>query len=118
MEELLGHQFVEVVEKAAMACARTMGLGDRNYSDKVAVEAMREAMLSLPIDGTIVIGEGERDEAPMLYIGEKVGRAPEMPSTYMQLWTSPLIRWKARICAPPERTMPSPSWRPRKRAGC
>jgi fructose-1,6-bisphosphatase class II len=76
MEELLGHQFVGVVEKAAMACARTMGLGDRNYSDKVAVEAMREAMLRLPMDGTIVIGEGERDEAPMLYIGEKVGRGP------------------------------------------
>jgi fructose-1,6-bisphosphatase class II len=76
MEELLGYQFVGVVEKAAMACARTMGLGDRNYSDKVAVEAMREAMQSLPMDGTIVIGEGERDEAPMLYIGEKVGQGP------------------------------------------
>jgi len=76
MEEVLGHQFVTVVEKAAVASARTMGLGDRHYSDKVATEAMREAMQSLPIDGTIVIGEGERDEAPMLFIGEKVGRGP------------------------------------------
>jgi fructose-1,6-bisphosphatase class II len=52
-----------------------MGQGDRHKSDKVAVEAMREALDTVPIDGTIVIGEGERDEAPMLYIGEKVGMA-------------------------------------------
>src|SRR5687767_2653266 len=52
-----------------------MGQGDRHKSDQVAVEAMRHEMDSVPIDGTIVIGEGERDEAPMLYIGEKVGRA-------------------------------------------
>jgi fructose-1,6-bisphosphatase II len=76
MEEMLGHQFVDVVEKAAIACARTMGLGDRNYSDRVATETMRAAMQNLPMDGTIVIGEGERDEAPMLFIGEKVGRGP------------------------------------------
>jgi fructose-1,6-bisphosphatase class II len=76
MEEMLGHQFVDVVEKAAIASARTMGLGDRNYSDKVAVEAMRSAMHRLPMDATIVIGEGERDQAPMLFIGEKVGRGP------------------------------------------
>jgi fructose-1,6-bisphosphatase/sedoheptulose 1,7-bisphosphatase-like protein len=62
-----------VVEQAAIACAHTMGQGDRHKSDQVAVEAMREVMDTVPIDGTIVIGEGERDEAPMLYIGEKVG---------------------------------------------
>ena len=67
-------EFVRVVERAAMAAARTMGQGDRKYSDHVAVESMRKEMESVDIDGTIVIGEGERDEAPMLYIGEKVGR--------------------------------------------
>src|SRR5256712_1851061 len=67
-------EFVRVVERAAMAAARTMGQGDRKYSDQVAVESMRKEMESVDIDGTIVIGEGERDEAPMLYIGEKVGR--------------------------------------------
>jgi fructose-1,6-bisphosphatase II / sedoheptulose-1,7-bisphosphatase len=69
----LSLEFLRVVEQAAIACAHTMGQGDRHRSDQVAVEAMREVMDSVPIDGTIVIGEGERDEAPMLYIGEKVG---------------------------------------------
>ena len=71
----LSLEFLRVVEQAAIACAHTMGQGDRHNSDQVAVEAMRAAMDSVPIDGTIVIGEGERDEAPMLYIGEKVGAA-------------------------------------------
>jgi fructose-1,6-bisphosphatase class II len=66
--------FVRVAEMAAIACARTMGQGERRYSDHVAVEAMRQEMDQLPMRGTIVIGEGERDEAPMLYVGEKVGR--------------------------------------------
>jgi fructose-1,6-bisphosphatase II len=66
-------EFVRVVERAAIAAARTMGQGDRKLADHVAVEAMRREMESVDIDGTIVIGEGERDEAPMLYIGEKVG---------------------------------------------
>src|SRR5438270_9164561 len=69
----LSLEFLRVVEQAAIACAHTMGQGDRHKSDRVAVEAMREVMDTVPIDGTIVIGEGERDEAPMLYIGEKVG---------------------------------------------
>ncbi|MBI4487130.1 MAG: fructose-bisphosphatase class II, partial [Acidobacteria bacterium] len=69
----LSLEFLRVVEQAAIACARTMGQGDRHKSDQVAVEAMRKVMDTVPIDGTIVIGEGERDEAPMLYIGEKVG---------------------------------------------
>src|SRR5437667_221333 len=67
-------EFVRVVERAAIAAARTMGQGDRKYADQVAVDAMRKEMESVDIDGTIVIGEGERDQAPMLYIGEKVGK--------------------------------------------
>lgn len=63
-----------------MACAHTMGQGDRHGSDLVAVEAMRKTLDTVPINGTIVIGEGERDEAPMLFIGEKVGQgAPGLP---------------------------------------
>jgi fructose-1,6-bisphosphatase II / sedoheptulose-1,7-bisphosphatase len=70
----LSLEFVRVVERAAIAAARTMGQGDRKYADQVAVEAMRREMDTMDIDGTVVIGEGERDEAPMLFIGEKVGR--------------------------------------------
>src|SRR5229473_160621 len=73
MEEQLSLDFLRVVENAAIAAARTMGFGDRHHADEVAVEAMRKTMDSVEIDGTIVIGEGERDEAPMLFIGEKVG---------------------------------------------
>jgi fructose-1,6-bisphosphatase class II len=75
MDSDLSLEFLRVVEQAAIACAHTMGQGDRHGSDRVAVEAMRRTMDSVPIDGTIVIGEGERDEAPMLYIGERVGMA-------------------------------------------
>ncbi|MEW6127084.1 MAG: class II fructose-bisphosphatase [Acidobacteriota bacterium] len=73
MEQELGLDFLRVVEAAAIASAQTMGQGDRKYSDHVAVEAMRKIMDTVPMRGEIVIGEGERDEAPMLYIGEKVG---------------------------------------------
>jgi len=75
MEHELGLDFLRVVEAAGIAAAHTMGTGDRKYSDHVAVEAMREVMDTLPMRGEIVIGEGQRDEAPMLYIGEKVGAA-------------------------------------------
>jgi fructose-1,6-bisphosphatase class II len=75
MDSDLSLEFLRVVEQAAIACAHTMGQGDRHHSDQVAVEAMRRVMDTVPIDGTIVIGEGERDEAPMLFIGEKVGMA-------------------------------------------
>jgi fructose-1,6-bisphosphatase II len=75
----LSLDFLRVVEQAAIACAHTMGQGDRHAADKTAVEAMRHEMDSVPIDGTIVIGEGERDEAPMLFIGEKVGMAAKHP---------------------------------------
>jgi fructose-1,6-bisphosphatase class II len=73
MESDLALEFLRVVEKAAIASARTMGQGDRPQADQVATEAMRQTMDTVPMRGNIVIGEGERDEAPMLYIGEKVG---------------------------------------------
>ena len=75
MEKELSLEFLRVVEQGAIAAAHTMGLGDRHKADEVAVEAMRKAMDAVHMDGTIVIGEGERDEAPMLFIGEKVGAA-------------------------------------------
>lgn len=75
MEHDLLFDFLRVVEAAAIAAARMMGQGDRKESDLVAVETMRTVMESIPMDGTVVIGEGERDEAPMLYIGERVGMA-------------------------------------------
>src|SRR5918999_6081582 len=75
MDSDLSLEFLTVVEQAAIACAHTMGQGDRHASDQAAVEAMRRTLDTVPIDGTIVIGEGERDEAPMLFIGEKVGIA-------------------------------------------
>src|SRR5579871_7008844 len=73
MEFELALEFARVVEEAAIASAHTMGTGDREHADLVATEAMRSTMDSVPMRGTIVIGEGERDKAPMLYIGEKVG---------------------------------------------
>ncbi|HEY2435352.1 MAG TPA: class II fructose-bisphosphatase [Vicinamibacterales bacterium] len=73
MNSDLSLDFLRVVEQAALACAHTMGQGDNHKSDQAAVAAMREALDTVPIDGTIVIGEGERDRAPMLYIGERVG---------------------------------------------
>ncbi len=79
MEEQLSLEFLRVVENGAVAAARTMGFGDRHKADEVAVEAMRKTMDAVQMDGTIVIGEGERDEAPMLYIGEKVGLATHAP---------------------------------------
>ncbi len=69
----LSLEMLRVVEDAAIASARTMGMGDPQESDQAAVESMRRCLDTLAIDGTIVIGEGERDHAPMLYIGEKVG---------------------------------------------
>src|ERR1700675_440086 len=79
MEAQLSLEFLRVVETAAIAAARTMGFGDGHKADEITVEAMRKTMGSGEMDGTIVIGEGERDEAPMLYIGEKVGLATHAP---------------------------------------
>ncbi len=73
MDRNLALEAVRVTEAAALNCARLTGRGDENAADQAAVDAMRKAFDGLGIDGTIVIGEGERDEAPMLYIGEKVG---------------------------------------------
>jgi fructose-1,6-bisphosphatase class II len=78
MEQTLSLEFLRVVEEAAIACATSIGHGRRKHSDKLAVEAMRKAMESVRMDATIVIGEGERDEAPMLYIGEKVGMGADL----------------------------------------
>jgi fructose-1,6-bisphosphatase class II len=75
-EQHLAFELARVVEEAAVAAARTMGQGDRPGSDLAAVQAMRRAFEDVPIAGNIVIGEGERDEAPMLYIGERVGAKP------------------------------------------
>src|SRR6516225_1420407 len=93
MEEHLSLDFLRVVENAAIAAARTMGFGDRHKDDEVAVEAMRATMDEVEMDGTIVIGEGERDEAPMLYIGEKVGlhnRAPRALFPVVDIAVDPL----------------------------
>jgi fructose-1,6-bisphosphatase II / sedoheptulose-1,7-bisphosphatase len=73
MDRNLALEAVRVTEAAALAASRLMGRGDEKAADQVAVDAMRSALNSLTIQGTVVIGEGERDEAPMLYIGEKVG---------------------------------------------
>ena len=73
MDRNLALEAVRVTEAAALSCARLAGRGDETAADQAAVDAMRRAFNALSIDGTIVIGEGERDEAPMLYIGEKVG---------------------------------------------
>ena len=73
MDRNLALEAIRVTEAAALSCARLTGRGDEKAADQAAVDAMRKAFDALPIDGTVVIGEGERDEAPMLYIGEKVG---------------------------------------------
>ena len=73
MESTLGLEFIEVVEQAAIASARLVGKGDKDGADQAAVEAMRERMNKIHFRGRIVIGEGERDDAPMLFIGEELG---------------------------------------------
>ncbi len=88
LEFELALEFVRVVEEAAIASAKLMGRGDRHAADNVAVEAMRRVMDTVPMRGTIVIGEGERDQAPMLYIGEKVG-AEEVDGIDSRKSTSP-----------------------------
>ena len=73
LDRILTLELVRVTERAAVAAARLRGRGDEKAADQVAVDAMRKELNRLPISGTVVIGEGERDEAPMLYIGEQVG---------------------------------------------
>lgn len=76
IDRVLVLEMVRVTEAAAIAASKMVGRGDEKAADAAAVEAMRMAFNDLYMDGTVVIGEGERDEAPMLYIGEKVGGAP------------------------------------------
>ena len=85
MESSLEIGFLRVSEKAAIAAARTMGYGKRKYSDQVAVESMREELNKLKMRGTIVIGEGERDKAPMLYVGEPLGRGWTEGEIYQEI---------------------------------
>jgi fructose-1,6-bisphosphatase class II len=75
LDRLLEQDFIRVTEAAAIAAAKTMGFGDRSHSDQVAVEAMRREMDDIEMDGRVVIGEGERDKAPMLFVGEELGKA-------------------------------------------
>jgi fructose-1,6-bisphosphatase II / sedoheptulose-1,7-bisphosphatase len=75
LDRVLVMEMVRVTEAAAISASNLVGRGDEKAADAAAVEAMRAALNELPIDGTVVIGEGERDEAPMLFIGEKVGSA-------------------------------------------
>ena len=106
--ESLSRDFLRVCELAAVEAARTMGQGKRKHSDHVAVEAMRKAMDPLPMRGTVVIGEGERDEAPMLYIGEKVGRG-QADDLEVDIAVDPLEG--TNLCAtgaPNSATKPSP----------
>ena len=86
----LSLEVLRVVENAAIASARTMGMGDAKTADHAAVEAMRTCMDTIPMDGTIVIGEGERDEAPMLYIGEKVGSVNSAGRVTVDIAVDPL----------------------------
>lgn len=87
MDRNLALEFVRITEFAAIASARYMGRGNEKEADQAAVDSMRRAFDSVNIDGTVVIGEGERDEAPMLYIGEKVGQKERM----LPRWILPLI---------------------------
>ena len=90
MEQLLALEMVRVSEAAAIASARFMGKGMRDEADQAATEAMRRTMDETDIAGTIVIGEGERDEAPMLYIGEQVGRRDGNPAGQVDIAVDPL----------------------------
>lgn len=86
----LSLEVLRVVEDSAIASARTMGMGDVKRADHAAVEAMRRCMDTIPMDGTIVIGEGERDQAPMLYIGEKVGAVNSAAEIVVDIAVDPL----------------------------
>ena len=90
MEKLLALEMAYVTEAAAIASARLMGRGDRMEADRLATEAMRAAMDEVEMHGTIVIGEGERDEAPMLYIGERVGAGGDDGAPEIDIAVDPL----------------------------
>lgn len=90
MDRNLALEFVRVTEAAALASAQWMGRGDEKAADAAAVDAMRKAFDSVRMDGTVVIGEGERDEAPMLYIGEKVGHRASDDAPCLDIALDPL----------------------------
>src|SRR4029079_16175828 len=124
MDHLLEQDFIRVTEQAAIAAAKTMGFGQRKYSDQVAVEAMRREMDNILMDGRVVIGEGERDKAPMLYVGEELGAlrgqdgamggdiaGDPLEGTKLCATRSPVPRSppsKGPTCAPPARRPRSP----------
>jgi fructose-1,6-bisphosphatase/sedoheptulose 1,7-bisphosphatase-like protein len=105
----LEESFLRIAQSAAVAAARTVGYGNRHHSDQVAVEAMRTVMDTVEMKGRIVIGEGERDEAPMLYIGEEVGNKGRRGAE-VDIAVDPLesIRSRARTSARPARRTRSP----------
>src|SRR5688572_31054283 len=88
MESSLEVGFLRAAEKAAIAAARTMGYGKRKYSDQVAVEAMREELNRLKMRGSVVIGEGERDKAPMINVGKPLGSTSTKGKYYL-----PVSHW-------------------------
>ncbi|HEX9269359.1 MAG TPA: class II fructose-bisphosphatase [Candidatus Limnocylindria bacterium] len=101
-DRMSGLELVRITEEAAIAAAHWMGHGDNNNADQAAVEAMRRTMDEIAFNGTVVIGEGERDEAPMLFIGEKVGRGlgPEMDIAVDPLeGTNPVAKGRANAIA-------------------
>ena len=83
MDRNLALNLARVTEAAALASAKYLGRGDKNAADQAAVDAMRRMFDTVNIDGTVVIGEGEMDEAPMLYIGEQIGKAGEKSAKIM-----------------------------------
>ena len=115
MEQLLALEMIRVTEAAAIESARFMGRGDKDGADAAATEAMRRTMDEIDFAGRIVIGEGERDEAPMLYIGERVGRTGATATT-SRASTSRWTRSRARTSSPTARPARSPSLRRPRRA--
>ena len=103
MNRVLTLEFVRVTEAAAVKAGRLMGKGDKNGADQLAVDGMHSILSTVPIDGTVVIGEGEMDEAPMLYIGEKVGAG----GTEVDIAVDPL---EGTNLTAKGRTVPFPSW--------
>ena len=93
----LAMELVRVTEAAALAASRWMGRGDKNGADGAAVEAMRIVLQTVPMDGIVVIGEGEKDEAPMLYNGERIGDGtPPETDIAVDPWRAPPSRrWAA-----------------------
>ena len=103
----LALEAVRVTEAAALSASRLMGRGDEKAADQAAVDAMRMALNGLNIDGTVVIGEGERDEAPMLFIGEKVGtgEGPKIDIALDPLEGGPVFR-RPRLSCPSSPRLP------------